>query len=306
MEFTQLCVQSLFRHTRRAWELIVVDNGSTDDTADYLNGVRDASATPVTVVKNAHNRGFPAAINQGLQKARGEYLVLLNNDAVVTDGWLDQLIALTGSGRDLRSRRWEAGAPDAIGLVGPMSNYASPPQRVENVPYRDLDEMHAFAGLWRDEHRGKWFTVPKLSGFCLLDDPGRLRRRRRAGRAVRPGVLRRRRPGRAGASGRVLELAVAHDLFVHHFGSRTFVGNGIDAEALLDENARRFADKWGHETPRPAGLPARPGRTVPRVPRESSAVRTRLVNPDECGRVSHRRPPRRSGSRSAAIGRGSA
>ena len=41
------------------------------------------------------------------------------------------------------------------------------------------------------------------------------------------------------------ELAVAHDLFIHHFGSRTFAGNGIDAEKLLDENARRFAAKWG-------------------------------------------------------------
>ena len=39
--------------------------------------------------------GSPAAVNQGLQAARGEYLVLLNNDAVVTDGWLDQLIALS-------------------------------------------------------------------------------------------------------------------------------------------------------------------------------------------------------------------
>jgi hypothetical protein len=41
------------------------------------------------------------------------------------------------------------------------------------------------------------------------------------------------------------EPAVAHDLFIHHFGSRTFVGNDVDAEGLLDENARRFADKWG-------------------------------------------------------------
>ncbi len=41
------------------------------------------------------------------------------------------------------------------------------------------------------------------------------------------------------------ELAVAHDLFVHHFGSRTFAGNGIDAEKLLNENAGRFAAKWG-------------------------------------------------------------
>ena len=50
---------------------------------------------PVTVISNRENRGFPAAINQGLQQARGEYLVLLNNDVVVTDAWLDQLIALT-------------------------------------------------------------------------------------------------------------------------------------------------------------------------------------------------------------------
>ena len=49
-----------------------------------------------------------------------------------------------------------------------MSNYAAPPQLVESVPYHDLQAMHAFARRWRDEHRGKWFTAPKLSGFCLL------------------------------------------------------------------------------------------------------------------------------------------
>ena len=58
---------------------------------DYVAGVQDAASVPVTVIANATNRGFPAAINQGLQVARGEYLVLLNNDVVVTDGWLDQL-----------------------------------------------------------------------------------------------------------------------------------------------------------------------------------------------------------------------
>jgi GT2 family glycosyltransferase len=94
-EFTRLCVQALFQHTRPAWELIVNDNGSTDGTALYLAGLQDASAVPVTLVTNPENRGFPAAINQGLELARGEFLVLLNNDAVVTDGWLDQLIALT-------------------------------------------------------------------------------------------------------------------------------------------------------------------------------------------------------------------
>ena len=48
----------------------------------------------VTVIANTKNLGFPAAINQGLEMRRGEYLVLLNNDVVVTDGWVEQLVGL--------------------------------------------------------------------------------------------------------------------------------------------------------------------------------------------------------------------
>ena len=51
----------------------------------------------------------------------------------------------------------------------------------------------------------------------------------------------------SGRGGPGLRWPWRNDLFVHHFGSRTFRGNGIDAEKLLDENARRFADKWGLE-----------------------------------------------------------
>ena len=109
------------------------------------------------------NRGFPAAINQGLQFARGEYLVQLNNDVVVADGWLDQLVAL------ISTTESENDSPKSkIQLVGPMSNYAAPPQLVEDVPYHDLDDMKVFAQRWRDEHRGKWFYRLLLSGFCLL------------------------------------------------------------------------------------------------------------------------------------------
>ena len=71
LEFTRQCMAALKSHTRLPWELIVVDNGSTDGTAIYLAGVRDMAAVPVTVVTNATNLGFPAAINQGLQHARG-------------------------------------------------------------------------------------------------------------------------------------------------------------------------------------------------------------------------------------------
>src|SRR5271156_3690024 len=94
LEYTRQCIAALKNHTRLPWELIAIDNGSNDGTGAYLSGVQDAAAVPVTLIANTTNHGFPAAINQGLQQARGEYLVLLNNDVVVTDAWLDQLVAL--------------------------------------------------------------------------------------------------------------------------------------------------------------------------------------------------------------------
>ena len=265
LAFTRQCIPALKQHTRGPWELIVIDNGSTDGTANYLAGLCEFSAVPVTVITNSSNLGFPAGINQGLRQAHGDYLVLLNSDVIVTDGWLAQLIALVNAPRSSVVRGplsvvAEGSAETAlsslptadcllptakpIGLGGPMSNYAAPPQLVENVPYRDLDEMPEFARRWRDEHVGKWFTVPKLSGFCLLmkravyDKIGGLDERFGLGFFDDDDLAERAR--RAG-----FELAVAHDLFVHHFGSRTFAGNGIDAGKLLEENARRFAEKWG-------------------------------------------------------------
>ena len=88
----------------------------------------------------------------------------------------------------------------------------------------------------------------KLSGFCLLmtrdvyEAVGGLDERFGLGFFDDDDLAERAR--RVG-----FELAVAYDLFVHHFGSRTFVGNGVDAERVLDENAKRFAAKWGDSVP---------------------------------------------------------
>ena len=73
----------------------------------------------VTVMTNAKNVGFPAAINQGLRAAGREYLVLLNNDVVVTDGWLDQLVALTNARTDGTSPDLVCGCSGASPLTPP-------------------------------------------------------------------------------------------------------------------------------------------------------------------------------------------
>jgi glycosyltransferase involved in cell wall biosynthesis len=198
-EPTRQCVASLVRHTRVPWELIAVDNGSSETTVAYLTGVRDAAPFRVEILTNPECRSLPAAWNQGLGASRGDYLVLLSNDAVVTDAWLNQLIALAGS-------------DPKIGITGPMSNDAAPPQRVETIPYTNASSMQQFAARWRAEQRGQWFTTGRLSGPCLLIKRGMLDAV--GGLDVRPGeklfddlAQRARNAG--------FTAAVARDLFVH-------------------------------------------------------------------------------------------
>ena len=104
LEYTRFGLPALVRHTRPPREVIVIDNGTTDGTGIDLAGVQYVAPVRVTVVDKAQNLGFPAAINQGLNVARGDYLVLLNNDSVATDGWLNQLIALAEMNSDVTTK----------------------------------------------------------------------------------------------------------------------------------------------------------------------------------------------------------
>ncbi len=92
--YTRQCLESVLAHTRQPYELILVDNGSTDETPAYLEEVRRRPEPEwVEVIRNGENRGFAAGCNQGLAAARGRYLVLLNNDTIVSAGWLEGLVA---------------------------------------------------------------------------------------------------------------------------------------------------------------------------------------------------------------------
>jgi GT2 family glycosyltransferase len=231
LEYTRQCLESVLRHTRAPYEL--VDNGSTDGTPAYLEEVV-ARPGPVRVelIRNESNVGFPAGCNQGLARARGDYLVLLNNDTVVSDGWLEGLIA------------WSLHDWPRVGLVGAVTNYSRPPQQVA-AGYDRLDGLGAFAAQRRREFAGKALEVDRLTGFCLL-----LRREafeRVGGFDVGYGLgffdddlsVRARQAG--------FRLLVAQDVFVHHFGSRTFTGLGVDCPKQLQDNFARFRDKWGEE-----------------------------------------------------------
>lgn len=83
------CLGSLRRQTYPYFEVIVVDNGSTDDSRDLL--ARDFPE--VRVVALATNRGYAGGVNAGFRVARGEILAVLNNDAEADPAWLAEMVA---------------------------------------------------------------------------------------------------------------------------------------------------------------------------------------------------------------------
>ncbi len=89
VELTAACLNSLVEYPASVdVEVIVVDDCSSDGTADYL-----ADCQGLTVLRNAGNAGFIDSCNRGAAAASGEFLVFLNNDTTVTEGWLEALLS---------------------------------------------------------------------------------------------------------------------------------------------------------------------------------------------------------------------
>src|SRR5262249_39927341 len=92
LALTKLCIESILRNTEYLnYEVVVVDNKSTDGTPAYLQELA-ALQQNLRLILNDQNHGFARANNQGIQSATGDYLVLLNNDTVVSPGWLSRLL----------------------------------------------------------------------------------------------------------------------------------------------------------------------------------------------------------------------
>jgi GT2 family glycosyltransferase len=88
LHYTAHCLESLVRvDNRTSFEIVVVDDCSTDDTRAWLKRCRG-----IKVMRNRRNQGFIGTCNRGAEVARGRWLVFLNNDTRVTDGWLDALV----------------------------------------------------------------------------------------------------------------------------------------------------------------------------------------------------------------------
>ncbi|MDH3883092.1 MAG: glycosyltransferase, partial [Desulfobacterales bacterium] len=245
IEYTKKCIDSIYKQTPEPFELILVDNGSTDGTVQYLESeIADRNeAIRVKIIKNKKNKGFAAGNNQGIAIAKGDYILLMNNDVVVTPGWLGRMIAC-------------AEKDSKIGIVGPCSNYVSGPQLVEKVNYdvNTLKGLTEFSNQFAAQHSQQEQQILRVVGFCMLI--------KRAVIEAVGGMDNRYGLGnfedddfslRATIAG--FKSCIASDSFIHHFGSRTFVGENIDYRNSLTKNWELFKEKWGLPFELPYGSP---------------------------------------------------
>lgn len=231
LDFTKACLFSVEAYSDYPnLEVIVVDNGSTDGTREYLQEWVTKGADR-NVILNKDNRGFAAGNNQGLEAATGEYLVILNNDTYVTPGWIRTLAA------HLRRE-------PSLGIVGPITNKIGNEARI-TITYADMEEMIERAGRYTRAHPGRRLPLPTVAFFCAMlrrsvwERVGGLDERFGLGFFEDDDYCR--RVGEAG-----MGVACAEDVFVHHHLSASFgVLKSEAREALFERNKALYEAKWG-------------------------------------------------------------
>ena len=229
LEYTRQCLDSIFAKTSYPdYEIIIVDNASEDETTDYLDEITTQYSN-VHILLNKQNQGFARGNNQGASTATGEYLVFLNNDVVVTHGWLTRLI---GCLQD-----------SSIGMIGPVTNSASNEAKVR-VTYDSIEDLDRFANEYTQSHEGESFEIRTLAFFCValrterFNEIGPLDERFGLGMFEDDDYAM--RVKNAG-----YKVVCAEDVFVHHWGGASFLKlDPYQYWLLFKENRRKFEEKW--------------------------------------------------------------
>lgn len=226
-----MCIESIRKYTAQGeYEVIIVDNNSQDDTVSWLLEQSD-----IHVILNTTNLGFPKACNQGAMHAKGDSVLFLNNDTIVTNNWLSNLH------RALYS-------DESIGAVGAVTNYAAYYQKISINYGENLIDMQKFAKNFNKNDSQKWEERLKLVGFCMFIKMDVLRKVGLFDEAFSPGhhedddlSFRIRQLG--------YKLLLCKDTFIHHFGSVSFKSEEEIFRTSTSLNAKKFEEKWGfHST----------------------------------------------------------
>jgi GT2 family glycosyltransferase len=179
---------------------------------------------------NESNIGFAAGNNVGIKAAKGEYIILLNNDTYLTHGWIRGLI------RPMQLN-------SEIGLVGPLTNNIGNEQQIR-IAYRNMQEMEVAAHRFVRSRLRQTILVRRLAFFAValrrrtIDLVGLLDERYGLGYFEDDDYCMR-------ANEQGVKMVIADDVFIHHHLSVSFSTLGAQAGELMKKNRALFEERWG-------------------------------------------------------------
>ena len=227
LKYTKKCLTSIIKNTQAnlEYELIVIDNGSTDDTASYIK----QNYPQAILIKNPDNLGYSKANNQGIEAARGQYIVLLNNDLVVPKNWLAKMVKIAEN-------------DPQIGIISSRENFG-------------IIHQNYWPGfIWFTKlldiilQRPKTVATDNVFGFCLflrrtlLKQIGLIDEYAFYGDFTDQDLCL-----RAIAAG--YKVVVARDVFIYHYHAKTFntwtfLKKGVSRKTLGLDYRQYFGQKW--------------------------------------------------------------
>lgn len=224
---TKLCIESLYKYTSHIdFELITVNNGSADGTAQYFDSLENTKKIDLKQYV-----GSAKAFNEGLQLAEGEFTVITQSNVIFTHSWLDNLMACVSS-------------DESIGMAVPACNMNYDGQQVP-LRYENLEEMYETAHSYNTGNPGKWEERLKLSLYTVLARTELLKEL--GGFAVAYSnygleqadlCFRLRRKG--------FRLIFAGDTYIHHFGPGNY-GDEFISPASMEADSKVFSNRFGVE-----------------------------------------------------------
>lgn len=222
---TQSCISTLKQFLPQGkYEIIVVDNASTDGTLEWLRKQAD-----LTVIANTENKGMAAAWNQGAKEAKGDYLLFLHNDVILTPNAyqrMEEILLLDPS----------------VGAVGPVVNRSRYGfQRVEHKEYKDFSGLLQTAKMLEEQNL-EILPVMSLENVCMLI-------RRETVEEIGPFDEQFHIAGYEDTdySMRLLQRGyylLKVPVFVHH-DPGSFEVNHFDKNEMITTGQRLFKRKWG-------------------------------------------------------------
>ncbi|MFH1825127.1 MAG: glycosyltransferase family 2 protein [Candidatus Firestonebacteria bacterium] len=212
LDYTMQCFNYLRNYTDLPYQLIIIDNGSTDGTADYLKKV-DAR-----VITNKENLGCAYAWNQGIKVSQSGYKVIMNNDILVTPYWLGRLVKFMEKSR--------------YGIVGPAI-------REGVLDYNLIEYADSFSKRCKKAKRHEVFAACMLIKSEVFERVGFFDEQFIIGTFEDMDFLWR-------CQEKGIKTATTGSVLVHHFSQITqkFLRPKGDFEYHL-ENEKKFINKWG-------------------------------------------------------------